>query len=338
MVIKEGTNVIIGNATESINAVISSIIIDEQNDFVDLELTLENGDNKLYAFESFGKKLFLTKNDMKNEINYKQICRLTIVDGKLIKAPIVVPNYYEKNHEINETAKQMNLDFATKVKLFIEMHNITDLYHFTNVLNLKSILENDLMPVTHLQHKGLVYSSNDDTRLDGRLDCVSLSISFPNTRYMNSKENQNYDLNYCVIEYDAYLLEKAAIFNKIYFSKYNAARGDSVISNDYDTLVSMFEDEYYQMNPTKYEHIYGSQSCLFDREIELPLKYPTHDQAEILINAMINKRHIKRIIFKTVGVYEQFVDLLNYYNIESDVKPEYFQSREDFIKSEFNGK
>ena len=70
MVIKEGTNVIIGNATESINAVISSIIIDEQNDFVDLELTLENGDNKLYAFESFGKKLFLTKNDMKNEINY----------------------------------------------------------------------------------------------------------------------------------------------------------------------------------------------------------------------------------------------------------------------------
>ena len=74
MVIREGTNVIIGNEVESINAVISSVIIDEQNDFVDLELTLENGDNKLYAFESFGKKLFLTKNDMKNEINYKQIC------------------------------------------------------------------------------------------------------------------------------------------------------------------------------------------------------------------------------------------------------------------------
>ena len=36
MVIKEGTNVIIGNETESINAIISSIIIDEQNDFIDL--------------------------------------------------------------------------------------------------------------------------------------------------------------------------------------------------------------------------------------------------------------------------------------------------------------
>lgn len=337
MVIKEGTNVIIGNATESINAVISSIIIDEQNDFVDLELTLENGDNKLYAFESFGKKLFLTKNDMKNEINYKQICRLTIVDGKLIKAPIVVPNYYEKNHEINETAKQMNLDFATKVKSFIEMHNITELYHFTNVLNLRSILENDLMPVTHLQHKGLVYSNNDDTRLDGRLDCVSLSISFPNTRYMNSKENKDYDLNYCVIEYDAYLLEKAAMFNKVYFSKYNAARGDAIISNDYETLVSMFDDSYYKMNPVKYEYTYGVPSSPFDREIELPLKYPTHDQAEILINAMINKRHIKRVLFKTVEVYDQYVDLLNSYNIECDVKPEYFQSREEFIRGEYIG-
>ena len=337
MVIREGTNVIIGNEVESINAVISSVIIDEQNDFVDLELTLENGDNKLYAFESFGKKLFLTKNDMKNEINYKQICRLITVDGKLIKTPIVVPNYYEKNHEINETAKQMNLDFATKVKSFIEMHNITELYHFTNVLNLRSILENDLMPVTHLQHKGLVYSNNDDTRLDGRLDCVSLSISFPNTRYMNSKENQDYDLNYCVIEYDAYLLEKAATFNKVYFSKYNAARGDAVISNDYETLVSMFDDSYYKMNPTKYEYTYGVPSSPFNREIELPLKYPTHDQAEILINAMINKRHIKRVLFKTVEVYDQYVDLLNSYNIECDVKPEYFQSREEFIRGEYIG-
>ncbi len=337
MVIKEGTNVVISNEADTINAKISSIIIDEQNDFIDLELTLENGDNKFYAFESFGKKLFLSKSDLVNAIKYKQMCRLTLVDGEVVKSPMIVPNYFEKNHEINENVKKLNLVFSEKVKAFIEMHNITDLYHFTNVLNLKSILENDLMPVTHLKHKGLSYLHNDESRLDGKLDCVSLSISFPNTRYMNTKENQDYELNYCIIEYDAHLLEKAAAFNKVSFSKYNAARSDTLISSDYEALVSMFDDSYYKMNPTRYKYIYGVPSSPFNREEELPLKYPTHDQAEILINAMINKRHIKRVIFKTIDVYERYVDLLNSYGIDCDVNPDYFKSREEFIRGEYNG-
>lgn len=332
MIIKEGMNVVIyGKDNESLNAVISSIIIDEKNDFVDLELKLENGDNKTYAFESFGKCLYLSKKDLVNDIKYKQVFRFSFLDGDYTKVPEIIPDYFSKNQEINEETLKLDLEFSEKVKAFIEKRSIRNLYHFTNILNLESILKNDLMPVTHLKHKGISYIPNDETRYDGRLDCVSLSISFPNTRYMNSKMDENYDLDYCVIEYDSSIMVKAASYNKIYFSKYNAARTDTTISSDYEVLVSMFDDTYYKMNPTKFEFIYGLPSDEFDRQVDLPINYPTHDQAEVLINSMINKRNIRRIIFRNANDFYKYEDLLYENGIVGSIDARFFDSREKYI-------
>lgn len=57
---------------------------------------------------------------------------------------------------------------------------IRHLVHFTRVANLPSIMSYGLLSVQAAQQQGLTPLANDQLRLDGHNDAVSLSISFPN--------------------------------------------------------------------------------------------------------------------------------------------------------------
>lgn len=57
---------------------------------------------------------------------------------------------------------------------------IRHLVHFTRVANLPSIMSHGLLSVQESHQRGLTPLANDQLRLDGRNDAVSLSVSFPN--------------------------------------------------------------------------------------------------------------------------------------------------------------
>ena len=58
--------------------------------------------------------------------------------------------------------------------------NIDAIYHFTHKSNLSSILEYGILTRTNLNNMKLRYEFNDQMRLDGVLDSISLSFSHPN--------------------------------------------------------------------------------------------------------------------------------------------------------------
>ncbi|MCW1361004.1 hypothetical protein OLQ22_08225 [Campylobacter jejuni] len=69
------------------------------------------------------------------------------------------------------------VSYNNPIKSFIESRKITKLVHFTNGKNIKSIDKYGILSVAELQKRGWFYSKNDEMRLDGLLDFISLSIT-----------------------------------------------------------------------------------------------------------------------------------------------------------------
>ena len=99
--------------------------------------------------------------------------------------------------------------------IFIRNRNISSLYHFTKLNNLKSILDNGLLSVKYLKESNTKYMNNDNLRLDKVLNGISLSISYPNYRmfYKYRSLPENCGVIWCVIELNPQLLiDKDCIF------------------------------------------------------------------------------------------------------------------------------
>lgn len=64
----------------------------------------------------------------------------------------------------------------------LTQRGITYLLHFTKYSNFPSIMANGLLRRSELDRRGMAYNFNDDMRLDGHPDSLSVSIGFPNYR------------------------------------------------------------------------------------------------------------------------------------------------------------
>ncbi len=71
----------------------------------------------------------------------------------------------------------------------IEKRKIKKLIHFTSVSNLESILKKGLLSREMLEEKNIKFECTDMQRYDGRKDCISLSIEYPNFKMLNFKKN-----------------------------------------------------------------------------------------------------------------------------------------------------
>lgn len=67
------------------------------------------------------------------------------------------------------------------VKVQVAERGILHLIHFTRVANLESIMNHGLQSVQMAHQQGVVPLVNDQLRLDGHKDAISLSIGFPNS-------------------------------------------------------------------------------------------------------------------------------------------------------------
>ena len=217
--------------------------------------------------------------------------------------------------------------FPSCCKAILEKRKIKYLIHFTNIKNLQSILENNLCPVSYLKTNNINYLNNDTQRLDNKLDCISLSIEYPNSYMLKTYMNKN---RFCLLILNA---QKVLLYNNCtkYYLYCNAARNDAsqwleteVLSRD-----CYIENMFMEHNPDTREH------CQYSRSEKGIKDYlPTNVQAEILFNGIINSAYIESIVFQTQDdlnlCKEMFPnkELFDKYTLIVDNK--YFGKREDF--------
>jgi hypothetical protein len=83
-------------------------------------------------------------------------------------------------------------DYDIAIKKHVEQINIPYLVHFTNLLNLKSILRHGILPKDDFNNISTNIITNDQHRWDNCTDAVSLSISFPNSLMFYKYRQQNF--------------------------------------------------------------------------------------------------------------------------------------------------
>lgn len=262
------------------------------------------------------KQLWLSTDFNELEILYKQ-------HEQLLK--MYYPDFCKKwrNLPFNMDIKQ----FPSCCKAILEKRKIKYLIHFTNIKNLQSILENNLCPISYLKTNNINYINNDTQRLDNKLNCISLSIEYPNSYMLKTYMNKN---RFCLLILNA---QKVLLYNNYtkYYLYCNAARNDAsqwleteVLSKD-----RYLENMFMEHNPDTREH------CQYSRSEKGIKDYlPTNAQAEILFNGIINSAYIESIVFQTQDdlnlCKEMFPnkELFDKYTLIVDKK--YFGKREDF--------
>lgn len=179
----------------------------------------------------------------------------------------------------------------TDVQSIIKDKKIPFLVHFTNLKNLESIFKHGLVPRDQLHELDSETETNDDHRIDGHENSVSLSIAFPNCQ-MFYKVWHNSDDQFCLLALDPELLLK----HESAFCKYNAADG-AIIHQDINTLKSP------KALMGLFEELHGQRS----REDQKLKSYdPTDVQAEILIFDTIPKSYIGAVVFPDKASSEKF--------------------------------
>lgn len=205
-------------------------------------------------------------------------------------------------------------DSIISCKKILKHRKIKNLIHFTSIKNLPSILENSLLPKEKLDEKQLIYDYNDELRLENRLDCICLSIEYPNISVLN-KFKTKYNKKYCILVLDA---ESILLNNndKKYYVYCNAARGDARKWLQDDTLCQdrYFHALFLQENQDSRNFFKYSRS-----EKRLKDYLPTNIQAEILYQGTIPPNYIKKIYFENLIDLENFqqkIDKVLIKNIE----------------------
>lgn len=179
---------------------------------------------------------------------------------------------------VTTNSSKENKDKGKFIKI-VKEKGIEHLVHFTNFVNLKSILENGLVSVDYQKKHNISAHINDPQRLDGHTDAVSLSISFPNYKMFYKVRKDNEGEKWAVL-----LLEPSIIWEKeCAFNKHNAASNESrkldlEDRKSIEAFLAMFSDDELRS------------------KLGLPDNYTTDPQAEILVFDKIEPEYIKAIV------------------------------------------
>lgn len=156
-------------------------------------------------------------------------------------------------------------------RMILKNKEIKRIVHFTKVDNLENILEYGVLSKETLELLGISYLPSDMYRLDGKLNGISTSISYPNYKMFYRKRMDDPNVDWAVIT-----IKPKLIIDKLdtEFYSANAASGiyslsDAPISND--DLLKLFDKK--------------------NRDLSIPESYTTNPQAEVLVNNCITNNY-----------------------------------------------
>lgn len=171
------------------------------------------------------------------------------------------------------------------IKQFCEERGIVELVHFTHVDNLRTITEFGLLSREELEKRGIHYKFNDQNRLEGMLNAVCLSISFPNYKMFYKYLKQSGQHNFVVISLDVAVLWELECL----FCPTNAASNLCKPLRNHETLKGLPAlKEMFAENPLSKKHVSRA-------ELKIPDHYTTDPQAEVLCLEPISPTYIRAI-------------------------------------------
>jgi len=181
----------------------------------------------------------------------------------------------------------------------IEQRGIEHLIHFTSTINLLSVFEQEKLLSRALLEKFDIDSTDifdyvnftDDIRFDDK-NYINLSIQHPNSflfkRFQQKTTGENH-INWCVLKID----KKYIYHNETLFSVTNAANSHNKssvgISGDLSKFRQLFESSI---------KVFTSYNSRIIERNDLNNKYPTDEQAEVLVKNEIPLKDILEVCFE----------------------------------------
>ena len=212
--------------------------------------------------------------------------------------------------DLRESKKQWD-KIIDQRRSIISEKKITRLLHFTTVENMMSIIKNQsIYSVDFMKKEKISHSISDSNRLDGKIDYISLSISFPNYKMLHQKRRGSSD-DWVILEINPEILCRQLCL----FYKNNAAsskmRNKLFPSSNVD-----FRNMFADLNNHRLEN-------------ELMLNETTDPQAEILVKRKINISYISKALFENKKIEMKYHDQLKD-KIKSVTDPSLFTRRKDW--------
>lgn len=175
------------------------------------------------------------------------------------------------------------VDFAS-----VPRKPISALYHFTHISNLQSILEHGILTRRSLESSGKSFRYNDELRLDGVRDSISLSIGHVNNKMLYKYTQRMQDHDWVILKIKPELIsgpispsfDHSHLLEQNIFCRNNAASSEM-------TAVSIAERQTYR----------AFHSLFSDEKGENSGERPFDVQAEILHLSSIPVHFISDMIF-----------------------------------------
>lgn len=210
-------------------------------------------------------------------------------------------------------------NFINSIKADVARRDIQYLVHFTDINNLPSILLNGIHSIDYLNRKNLSYTNNDDLRLDGYANSISLSVSFPNyLMFYKYRMSINNPKDMAIIFLDPSILWTldCAFF---YTNAANGLFNQTSLQNlkTFQAWQKLFDSNVRGVNRSS---------------LDIPKNFTTDPQAEILCFNSIPTDKIKYILFDRNSTYQKIayqlpnIDDMYYYEAERF----YFVPRTDY--------
>lgn len=167
------------------------------------------------------------------------------------------------------------------LQTIVARRDITNIYHFTKISNLQSILKNGILPRNFLEYNEINFSFNDQVRADNRVDCSYFSISHPNYKMFYPCRLNDPSSDWAVLSFNPSIIwEKNALFYPT-----NAA------SN-----TERFRPENEHQGIVALEAMFAEREGLPTRIIrELKNNEPSDVQAEVMIEGSIEPKYITNV-------------------------------------------
>ena len=108
----------------------------------------------------------------------------------------------------------------------LKINNVNYFYHFTNIINLNSVLDFGILNRIYMDSNNIKYSKTDEDRSDNQLDCISLSLATANKKMLFNKKLK-INTEWVIIELDASKIIEN-YHDNIYYCKYNASSPSTV--------------------------------------------------------------------------------------------------------------
>lgn len=176
----------------------------------------------------------------------------------------------------------------------LKSNKVSYFYHFTNIVNLKSILANGILSVQEMRKRNISFSCTDKDRNDNQLNCISLSLTTTNKSMLYAKK-KNISSEWIVFEINSVpIISK--FYNRIYYCKYNASSPS--------TIKILSDNGNYLRTINAFRNMFDENSQI-------------NSQAEILLNGFVDMCDVNRIYVESIQSKLLVEQLLIEYKIGS---------------------